>query len=87
MLMSESSQDASFTYDPVFVEAVEQGVAYIRTKPNGPVQILGARYRDENWCPVSERFTPDLWKPEPVEHVCEQIQMQTNHDTEASNES
>lgn len=59
--------DASYTYTPIFIEAVENGVAYYRDKPDGEVSILGAKYRDDNWGPVSERFTPKAWKEAPSE--------------------
>lgn len=54
--------DAGYTTTPIFIEAVEGGVAYYRDKPAGEVSILGARYRDDQWCPVAERFLPKVWR-------------------------
>ncbi len=66
-VFSERNVNASFTYTPIFIEAVENGVAYIREKPDSEVEILSAMYCDENWAPVSERFMPKVWRESQVQ--------------------
>ncbi len=62
MLSSGPEEDASFTNYPVFIEAVEHGVGYYRMRPDDEVRIIGARYLDEHWAPVNERFYPKEWR-------------------------
>lgn len=66
------TKDSGYTHEPVFIEAVESDVVYIRDQPNGDVQILSARYRDDNWAPISERFTPKKWKEAPADEQAKQ---------------
>lgn len=55
------SLDASFTQDPIYIEAVERGVAYHRSTPESEVRVLGAKYRDDHWGPIAHRFMSQKW--------------------------
>lgn len=64
LFSGKNTEDCAYTMDPIFIEASEGGVVYYREHPDHEVKILGARYRDDHWCPVAERFIPKCWREE-----------------------
>lgn len=61
-----ATKDASYTHHPIKIEAIEHGVVYFKDDPLKNVLILSAKYHDDNWAPISERYIDLFWVEPPA---------------------
>jgi hypothetical protein len=60
--MPSSRGDRSFMSNPIKIEAVIEGVIYMRWRPKDKVCILEADYNDGHWKTVHHDFVKDTWE-------------------------